>query len=357
MLNFKDSLTMAQVVVFLILVLSSVVKSSWIKQMEDPALFEGDMVLTPSQLQQVKEGTFTFSSVTSKNRLWPNGIIPYTISSELKREQKAMKELNEAIKQYHTYTCLRFKRRTTEKGYIEFYKGGGCSSPVGYGGGRNWVSLGQWCWWRATIMHEIGHSIGFVHEQTRPDRNKYVKILFENIIKGFEHNFKTRSSTEISSKGMPYDYRSMMHYSWNAFGKEQKMTIQTLDPSKQHEIGQDEGFSHIDIQKINNLYGCTGVYPTLPPYVPPPKGCFNSGASCTGDANSGHCTNRVYRDYMRKSCRKACGLCGHGITAPPPGCEDILGNCEQLGQAKCKDKNPLWANLMKEKCKLFCNFC
>ncbi|XP_057290929.1 astacin-like metalloprotease toxin 2 [Hydractinia symbiolongicarpus] len=134
------------------------VYGNWVDEMWNPGLFEGDILLNPQQREEIKAGRFEFASV--KHKLWPNAVIPYEISGELTWEKKAMKELDEAIKQYHTYTCLRFKRRTTEKGYIEFYKGGGCSSPVGYSGRRNGVSLSSGCWWRATIMHEIGHSLG-----------------------------------------------------------------------------------------------------------------------------------------------------------------------------------------------------
>lgn len=35
-----------------------------------------------------------------------------------------------------------------------------CSSPVGYTGTANRITLGRGCWWRSTIMHEIGHSLG-----------------------------------------------------------------------------------------------------------------------------------------------------------------------------------------------------
>ena len=57
-----------------------------------------------------------------------------------------------------------------------------CSSYVGHYKNRvNWISLAGGCWSKGIVMHEIAHSLGVFHEQSRPDRDHYVKIHLENI--------------------------------------------------------------------------------------------------------------------------------------------------------------------------------
>ena len=74
-----------------------------------------------------------------------------------------------------------------------------CNADVGKKGDRQYVTLGQGCSDTSVIIHEIGHVVGFWHEQNRPDRDKYVDILWDNIIDGeqclrlmspFENNIK-----------------------------------------------------------------------------------------------------------------------------------------------------------------------
>jgi hypothetical protein len=55
--------------------------------------------------------------------------------------------------------------------------------------------------------------------------------------------------------GAPYDYGSLMHYSRNAFTLyDDDESIVPMKPGAK--IGQREGFSEVDIWKINKLYKC-----------------------------------------------------------------------------------------------------
>ncbi len=58
-----------------------------------------------------------------------------------------------------------------------------CSSLVGRQGQKQVLKLKKECYLRpALIVHELMHAVGFVHEQSRNDRDKYVVVHEENIL-------------------------------------------------------------------------------------------------------------------------------------------------------------------------------
>lgn len=106
-----------------------------------------------------------------------------------------------------------------------------------------------------TVIHEILHALGFYHEQSRYDRDQYVKINYRNIPNDKLINFEKMPRDEMKTFNVRYDMESVLHYSAYAFSKNNKMTIESRgDKSLNQVMGQREGFSKEDIEKVNAMY-------------------------------------------------------------------------------------------------------
>ncbi|KFB46306.1 AGAP004620-PB-like protein [Anopheles sinensis] len=187
---------------------------------------------------------------------WPGGVVPFVISGAFNAQ--AMQLIEDAIGQYHAKTCIRFRPRMGERNYISFESdGSGCWSSVGMLGGKQTVNLQiPGCTTLVgTVMHEMMHALGFLHEQNREDRDSYVRIRTENLKKGTENNFSKAKSGSTNNFGVEYDYRSIMHYSANAFSVNGKPTIEAKKRFD-GEMGQRKEFSSKDLAKINHMYNC-----------------------------------------------------------------------------------------------------
>ena len=149
----------------------------------------------------------------SANKLsrWPDGIIPYDI------DQNGMKPayldtLNKAISAWNHYSPLILRKHQGETDYLTFKVG-----PVGKGGSNSGTAkqgqvfiLMDFEWSEAgpTLLHEIGHVAGLIHEHQRPDRDHYVDYSGDPNI----------ASMVIYYGGFPigpYDCVSKMHYAEN----------------------------------------------------------------------------------------------------------------------------------------------
>ncbi|KAJ7348777.1 hypothetical protein OS493_039096, partial [Desmophyllum pertusum] len=111
----------------------------------DPDLFEGDMILEPDQRLAAEFGFDVDGQArgSTKRRHWPNGVVPYTVNPSLSSQPKAMQAIRGAMDLWSSRTCIRFIPRTTEKAYIEFFKGKGCWSYVGRIGKKTADQFGQ----------------------------------------------------------------------------------------------------------------------------------------------------------------------------------------------------------------------
>ncbi|XP_035222059.1 zinc metalloproteinase nas-13-like [Stegodyphus dumicola] len=162
-----------------------------------------------------------------------------------------------AASEFARTTCVRFVPRTNETDYLSLFRGSGCYSAVGRVGGEQKLSLATACDRMGIVMHEFMHALGFWHEQSRMDRDKFVTIRWENIIHGTENNFQKYNSYIQQLLDEEYDYGSLMHYSQRAFSKNNRPTVEPKNIIAGLIIGQRIGFSATDIRKINKLYNCT----------------------------------------------------------------------------------------------------
>ncbi|XP_066928065.1 zinc metalloproteinase nas-4-like [Clytia hemisphaerica] len=237
-------------------------KSINLEKAEDGYLFEGDMVMSKQDIEQSlaggpsKESENLFGLSKSQYKRWPNGVVPYTLDSSISNTLWRKSSVRKAMKQWEEKTCVRFVERTDQKDYVEFFADfGKCYSYVGRTGGKQRISLGFGCFGVGTAIHEIGHMLGMWHEQSRPDRDDYVEIVWDNITEDQKHNFRKYSTYTIDSRGSPYDYDSIMHYEWNAFSKFPglRTTIRSKNGAK---FGQRSHISVQDAIQINRYYEC-----------------------------------------------------------------------------------------------------
>ncbi|KAM4632733.1 meprin A subunit alpha-like [Polymixia lowei] len=213
-------------------------------------LFEGDIAGDPTRnaiLNQTKRWTFP---------------IPYILTDSLDLNAKGV--IHQAFEAYRLKSCVDFKPYEGESTYISFTKLSGCWSSVGdFKTGQN-LSIGARCDTKAIVEHELLHALGFYHEQSRSDRDDYIKIWWDQIEEGKEHNFNKYEDDFITDLNTPYDYESVMHYRPFSFNKNESIpTITTSIPSFNEIIGQRLDFSAMDLTRLNRMYDCADTHTLL----------------------------------------------------------------------------------------------
>src|ERR1700687_395354 len=216
------------------------------------AIYEGDVIL--DSVQELAGGIpQAGSGLAYTNFLWPlvGSVyqVPYVIAG-------APGNIADAITSFNTNLAdlIQFVPRTAEDNYVNFNldaanQSGVCFSDEGMIGGMQQIGGSAICV-TATLVHEMGHAIGLYHEQSRADRDTYVTVRYENVIKGSRSAFDLiLDNAQILGA---YDYRSVMHYNAFGFTRNGEPTLESIPPGIP--LSNTVGYSDVDLDGIRRLY-------------------------------------------------------------------------------------------------------
>ncbi|KAE9554660.1 hypothetical protein FO519_002147 [Halicephalobus sp. NKZ332] len=210
-------------------------------------LYDGDMMLNDAQANQLTQQTRQKrQAYTSATARWPkNAPIPYTIDSSI-NDTTTVKLIHDAIAFWQNMTCLTFKEDNKTSPRIKFYNGAGCSSYVGRVTSlqEQLISIGDRCGYFGIIAHEIAHSLGIFHHQSRTDRDNYIDIVMANVPAGWEDNMDIQPLS--NNYGISYEYGSSLHYAEKSWFHIQSMGNRNMP-------------TFADVQLINKYYTCSSA--------------------------------------------------------------------------------------------------
>ncbi|RWS24219.1 zinc metalloproteinase nas-4-like protein [Leptotrombidium deliense] len=131
-------------------------------------------------------------------------------------------------------------------------------------------------------VHELLHVLGFEHEHSRPDRDRFLKINWGNIAQGRRNQFgksklNPNLGMDIYDEKYFYDYFSIMHYP--ALNK--SFPTMTAKCTK-IQLDKRMKLSPLDIKKLNFYYNCDRFRFLIPAYKDNPAYWFYTNNNTFG---------------------------------------------------------------------------
>jgi hypothetical protein len=271
------------------------------------AIFEGDIDLGPADriprtVEELQRNAANpegprYGVVTSNpDHRWTRGEVAYVIDADVPNPSRITDALNHIQSQARG---VYFVPRTSQANWIIFRRETDpkfCGqSPVGRITGGQVVTIGDTCD-SSTATHEVLHSLGFWHEQSRCDRDSYVEIVWANVDSAYAGNFNVHCTGATTV--FAYDETSIMHYHRYAFSVNGLPTIRSrrgLD----HLIGSGRVLSTQDVNTIGYMYTAPTANISGPAQISA-KGTYSFTLSYTTVVNP-------TITWYERSCTTACG--------------------------------------------------
>lgn len=191
---------------------------------------------------------------------WDFGVIPYELAPNFSDAER--QRVLAAMQVWTRIAPVVWVPRTTQVGFLAITRdelqgpeGSPCFSSLGQiGRGRpGRLNLGATCASSSrTILHEMGHALGLMHEHQRADRNQHVTIDLSNVPPALHGAFNIASGFQMIG---PYDLGSVMHYDAFAFALDRsRPTIIPRDPSLISSMGRLPEPSATDHNVVQLIY-------------------------------------------------------------------------------------------------------
>jgi hypothetical protein len=189
--------------------------------------------------------------ISDPNLRWPNATVPYEIDTSLPNQGRIVA----AIASWQQSTGVQIAPHQGEPDYVYFTTGTGCYSSVGRQGGKQTILLSDACD-TANVIHELGHTLGLLHEHTRLDRDQFISVTWSNIPVGWQNQFQEVDPASTQNIGV-YDYCSIMHYPQIAGGynNQGQPVFDYVNQCPACIPGKGENPSDGDIRAIKTMYG------------------------------------------------------------------------------------------------------
>jgi hypothetical protein len=247
----------------------------------DYVIIEGDIQVSPEFYQRLRAAARSpqLAPVKQDTKLWPNGVVPFEFDSNVTADNRI--KMTDAMAVLEGVANVDFRHCSNDDcggNHLHIQNSDSNNSYVGMKGtgvfdwsGSQDLNIHDWDR-QFKIVHELMHSLGIGHEQSRSNRDNYIRINCDNIRDGcgrfsdFGVNF--RIDGDITGYGR-YDFDSVMHYSQCAFSKNDNcpstspqfpdggITITVLEPNHttwQSNIGQRNHLSEMDRVGVSFLY-------------------------------------------------------------------------------------------------------
>jgi len=214
---------------------------------ENLAIFYDDIIL--GTLKNA-DGILSGVTIPERPQLWDLPI-SYAIAKTLADPQR----VEAAIQYFNENTPVKFVPLVENEDGIVFVESEKhCRSYLGKHGSLQPIYLSPQCG-PNEIIHELMHALGFIHEQSRTDRDSYVEILWNNIEPQQRGQFqKVPDLLMEAMNGSDFDFNSIMLYRPDIFAK--KSGLPTMkSKSNDHINPSRNGLSPVDLARLERLYG------------------------------------------------------------------------------------------------------